>query len=250
MTESLKRLVSGCRPEPADWPIFVKGAGILVLLAWFFYRSPIAVLFLSPLFFPFFAREKKERRRKHARELGIQFRDAILSVSTNQKAGYSVENAFREAYGDMTLLYGKNSRIVKELSRIGKGLANNVTLEKLLLDMGERSGNTDILEFALVFAAAKRSGGNMTRIMADTAEEIGERLTVENEIDVLISAKKMEARIMDVVPFFIIFYVGITSPGFFDPLYHNLTGIVVMSVCLAVYIAAYLLSERIIAVEV
>jgi tight adherence protein B len=90
----------------------------------------------------------------------------------------------------------------------------------------------------------------MTRIMADTAEEIGERLTVENEIDVLISAKKMEARIMDVVPFFIIFYVGITSPGFFDPLYHNLTGIVVMSVCLAVYIAAYLLSERIIAVEV
>ena len=50
MTENLRRLVSDCRPSADDWPILVKGAGILVLLAWFFYRSPIAILFLSPLF--------------------------------------------------------------------------------------------------------------------------------------------------------------------------------------------------------
>ena len=118
MTESLKRLVSGFHPSRDDWPVLLKCTGILALLGWFFYRSLTGVLLLAPLFFPFFAREKKERRKKQSRELGIQFRDAILSVSTNQKAGYSVENAFREAYGDMTLLYGKNSRIVRELSRI------------------------------------------------------------------------------------------------------------------------------------
>ncbi|MCR5675553.1 MAG: type II secretion system F family protein [Lachnospiraceae bacterium] len=250
MKESFRRLVLSCRPGPADWPIVLKGIGVIALFAWFFYRSLWAALFLSPLFFPFFIREKKEADAKRSRELGIQFRDAILSVATSQKAGYSAENAFREAVNDMSLLYGKGSPIVKEFSRIVKGLANNVTLEKLLFDLGERSNHPDIREFAQVFAVAKRSGGNMTQMIADTADVIGERLAVENEIAVLLAAKKMEARIMDIVPFFIIFYVGLTSPGFFDVLYHDLTGVAIMSACLAVYLAAYLLSEKIMSVEV
>ena len=90
----------------------------------------------------------------------------------------------------------------------------------------------------------------MTQMMADTAAVIGEKLTVENEIDVMLASKRMEARIMDVVPFFILVYVGVTSPGFFEPMYHNVTGIAVMSACLALYVFAYLLSEKIIAVEV
>ena len=250
MTESFRRLVRNFRPEIGDWPIFLKGCGILSLFAWFFYRSLLAGILLSPLLIPFYFKEKKELKRKHSRELGIQFREAILAVSTNQRAGYSVENAFGEALSDMVLLYGKNSLIVRELTRIVKGLKNNVTLEKLLNDLGERSGNPDVEEFAQVFAVAKRSGGNMTQMIADTVGVIGERLTVENEIDVLLSAKRMEARIMDVVPFFIIGYVGLTSPGFFDVLYHNLTGIAVMSGCLGVWLFAWLLSEKIIAVEV
>ncbi len=250
MLASFRRLVSDFRPSASDWPILLRGAGIVALFAYFFYRSFFAALLLSPLILPYAIREKRELKKKHSRELGIQFRDAILSVSTNQKAGYSVENAFGETLGDMVLLYGKGSLIVRELSRIVKGLKNNVTLEKLLMDLGERSENPDITEFAQVFAVAKRSGGNMTAMIADTVAVIGERLTVENEIDVLLSAKKMEARIMDIVPFFIILYVGLTSPGFFDGLYHNLTGIAIMSACLGLYLFAFALSERIIAVEV
>ena len=250
MMESLKRLVRDFRPEHGDWPILLKGAAIILGFAWFFYHSLLAVPVLSPLILPFFVKEKRDLTRKRSRELGIQFRDAIMSVSTNQRAGYSVENAFAEAVGDMTLLYGRGSLIVKELTRIVKGLKNNITLEKLLEDLGERSKNADIREFAGVFAVAKRSGGNMTQMMADTAAVIGEKLTVENEIDVMLASKRMEARIMDIVPFFILVYVGVTSPGFFEPMYHNVTGIAVMSACLALYVFAYLLSEKIIAVEV
>ena len=250
MWENCKRLVSDCRPEPGDWRILVEGVAVIGLFAWFFYHTMAAMILLSPLMLPYYVRRKKEERKKRARRMGIQFRDAIRAVSTSQKAGYSVENAFGEAQNDMILLYGKNSLIVKELTRIMKGLKNNVTLEKLLADLGTRSGNADIAEFAQVFAVAKRSGGNMTQIIADTVDLIGERLSVENEIDVMLSAKRMEARIMDVVPFFIIFYVGLTSPGFFDVLYGQPLGIAVMSACLGVYLFAFVLSEKIISVEV
>jgi tight adherence protein B len=226
------------------------GGAMGIFVVWLCYRSAAALPLAGVIAAVYVRMKKGELGRKRQQLLHYHFRDFLSSLHVALLAGYSVENAFGEALSDMVLLYGKNSLIVRELTRIVKGLKNNVTLEKLLNDLGERSGNPDVEEFAQVFAVAKRSGGNMTQMIADTVGVIGERLTVENEIDVLLSAKRMEARIMDVVPFFIIGYVGLTSPGFFDVLYHNLTGVAVMSGCLGVWLFAWLLSEKIIAVEV
>ena len=46
------------------------------------------------------------------------------------------------------------------------------------------------------------------------------------------------------MPMGILLYLKVTSPGYFDVLYGNVEGVCVMSVCLAVYLAAYALSER------
>ena len=182
--------------------------------------------------------------------LGIQFRDLIYSALTWLKAGYSIENAFIGARSDVVLLYGKESYIVKHLDKMIKGMKNNIPLEKLISSMGKESDNADIQDFAAVFKVAKRSGGNMTEIIERTISTISQKIDVEKEIDVLVSAKRLEARIMYLVPFFIIFYISITSPGFFDVLYHNTFGVVIMSVCLAIYVVAFILSERIVDIDV
>ena len=180
----------------------------------------------------------------------MQFKDLILSLSANQRAGYSIENAFREAYRDMEMLYGLKSPICQEVRHIILGLENNVVLEKLLYSLGVRSSQQDIMQFADVFLIAKRSGGNMTDILEKTAAVIEQKIETDKEIQLMISAKKMEQKIMNMVPFLIIFYIGTTSKGFFDVLYHNLIGIVIMTICLGFYGAAYLLSKRIVEIEV
>ena len=223
---------------------------ISLLFGRLFYDSWIAVILLLPMAFFWFVHQKKELKERNKRIVGFQFRDAIASVLTNLKAGYSVENAFVEAEKDMELLYGKKSLICQELSKIKKGIKNNVPIEKLLEKMGRETQSTDIQDFSEVFSVAKRSGGNMAEIMGRTINVISQKMDVEKEIDVLTSAKRMEARIMDMVPFFIIFYISITSPGFFAPLYHNIFGIILMTVCLCFYVFAYLLSERIVNIYV
>ena len=85
----------------------------------------------------------------------------------------------------------------------------------------------------------------MTDILMRTIRIIQSRIEVENEIGVLLSSKKMEQKIMDLVPFGIILYIDATTPGFFNALYHNAFGVLLMSVLLAVYLAAYLLAEKI-----
>ncbi len=221
-----------------------------MLLGYFFYRSLLGTVMLVPLLIPYYFREKKKAEERYRHLLGLQFRDMLLSVSNSQKAGYSVENAFLESRRDMKQLHGRNSPICRELERIAKGLSNNVVLEQLLYEFGERARHPDIREFAQVFAVAKRSGGNMTQMMEGTISLIGDRMEVEKEIDVLISAKRMEARIMEVIPFGIICYVGACNPGFFDPLYHNLPGILLMTACLGCYVVSYVMAEKIIDIQV
>ena len=104
MSENYRQQVRGFRPEPGDWKILVKGIGIIALFAYFFYRSAIAFAVLLPLLIPFTIKEKRDLAMKRSREIGIQFRDAILSVSTNQKAGYSVDRRTPLSQADSSLL--------------------------------------------------------------------------------------------------------------------------------------------------
>ena len=234
-----------CSYTAADIALLIRCILIISAIGRLFYGSFAVSVLLLPISAVWFVllKEKKQKRENH--ELGIQFKDAMMAVSTAQKAGYSIENSFREAGRDMRLLYGKGAPICRELSRIDKGIENNISVEKMIKELGVRSENKDIEEFAGVFAVAKRSGGNMTEIIERCVDIIGKKMEVENEIDVLISAKRMEAQIMQLVPFGIMGYVGLTNPGFFDVLYGNLIGIIVMTICLAIYIAAYLLCEKI-----
>ena len=228
----------------------LEGLLLVTVISYFFYRSWIACIGLIPVLALFLREKKKELAKKQRQNLSMQFKDLILTVSANQKAGYSIENAFRESYRDMAMLYGEEAVICAELRYIIVGLDNNVVLEKLLYNLGMRSGLPDVVQFADVFLIAKRSGGSMTDILSKTAAVIEQKTETDKEIQLMISAKKMEQKIMNMVPFLIILYVGTTSKGFFDALYHNLIGVIIMTVCLGFYLAAYLLSRRIVDIEV
>lgn len=228
----------------------LEGILLVVMIAYFFYQSWIACMCLMPVLVLFMREKKKDLAKRQKQELSRQFKDLILAVAANQKAGYSIENAFRESYKDMEMLYGKEGVICVEIRYIIAGLDNNVVLEKLIYNLGMRSGLPDIIQFADVFSIAKRSGGNMTDILQKTAAVIEQKTETDKEIQLMISAKKMEQKIMNMVPFLIIFYVSSTSKGFFDVLYHNMIGVIIMTVCLGFYVAAYLLSKRIVDIEV
>ncbi|MCR5509515.1 MAG: type II secretion system F family protein [Lachnospiraceae bacterium] len=225
-----------------------------LMLAWaighFFYDSLIVSAGLL-VFIPAFLRYRRidygTRRRN---ELGMQFKDAVASISANQKAGYSIENSFREAWKDMTLLYGTRGIIVKELNHIRRGLDNNLVLEQMLLELGARSGVDDIRQFGEVFAIAKRSGGNLTETIEMTAGMIEQKADVEQEIAVMISSRKMESNVMSLVPFFMILYMDLSSAGFFDELYHNVAGIAIMTVCLAIYVSSYLIAQKMVDIRI
>lgn len=222
-----------------------ESAAVVCFLAYFFYRSFLAVLPLSIIGFVFFRSLAVRKRERCVEELTLQFKECILSVAASLKAGYAVENAFMESRSDMCLLYGENSLINQELELIRRGLVINIALEEQLMDLAERSDSEEIGQFAQIFSIAKRSGGSIPEIIRVSSELIGQKIDAEQEICTLLSGRQMEQNIMKLMPFGILAYIGLSYPGYFDSLYHNWQGAAIMTGCLGMYLTAYVLGERI-----
>lgn len=226
--------------------ITVLQAGFVVMaLAYFFYRSVWAVIPMTTVGIMYVLLLKKQKLEKSRRELVVQFKECMLSVSTSLKAGYAVENAFLESRSDMKVLYGESSLIYQEMELVRRGLMINITLEELLADLAKRSDCEEIWQFSQVLSIAKRNGGDLTEIIHSSTELIGQRIDVRQEIHTVLSGRRMEQNIMKIMPFGILLYINMTYPGYFDSLYHNWQGVLIMTGCLLLYLGAYVLGDKI-----
>ncbi|TAH73880.1 MAG: pilus assembly protein TadB [Anaerolineaceae bacterium] len=229
---------------------YISEGFILVLaLGSLFYKSMFGIIILSPLILLYYNKKKKELIQKRKWRLNLEFRDAINSLSAALSAGYSAEHAFVEAIKDLKRIYPEGAMIIKEFTYLVNRTQMNITVEKALHDFGERSHVEDIISFAEVFATAKRTGGDIIHIIKTTGGIISDKLEVKREIMTVIAAKKFEATIMKIVPAGILCYLTLSSPGFLKPLYHNLFGILVMTILLIVYLFTYRVIDNIITIE-
>lgn len=224
--------------------------GAVGLISWLFYRSFYGMAVVLPLLFVTKKLFRNYLLARRKREMLYQFGEMLQIISSSLKAGYSMENAFAQAWEEYAKLYGVKSVMAQEFRGISHKMKLNEPLERLVEDLAQRSGIEEIVSFSQVFVFAKRSGGDMMKILQNTVEKIRQKSDVEREIDTVVTAKRTEQRIMDLVPFGILCYVGTTSPEFLAPLYGNLLGAFVMTVCLLAYLGAFLLAEKILDIQI
>lgn len=239
------------RPNKKEKMIFgLEAAALTSIISLCFYNSPWALI-TFPLVLLWLFREKGqvsgEKRRK---ELKLQFKDAVQGIAGALAAGYSAENAFREARKDLRLIYAENTDIVQELSAMERKLDANQTIEAAVEDFAKRCGLPEVETFGEIFAVGKRSGGDLIGIMQDTAETIGQIIETERQASMALASRKYEQKVMNLVPFAMILYLRMGCPGFLDPLYGNLVGISVMTATLGIYLLAWHMGKRLLDIEV
>ena len=237
--------------SPREWVIYGgQGLAIAAAAAYVCYRSMLAWLLLAPLAVIWPLMMKKELALRRYRKLETEFREGIMTLSSAISAGYSPENAMKEAESELRLMYGEDAMIVKEFGMIDLQVSMNIPLEKAWEGFAQRSGNPDIENFAGVIRIAKRSGGDLKRIIAHTADIIGDKLSIKEEITTMTSGKQFEQKIMELIPVFIVLYIDRSSPGFFDPMYTTPSGRMIMTACLCIYAAAVWISGKILNIAV
>ncbi len=195
-------------------------------------------------------RRKQQLGQKRREALAEQFLTGMQLVSTALRAGYAMENTFRETLPQLEETYGSEAPVVEEFRMISSKIRLNCPVETLLTDLGERSGVEDIRSFAEVFSAARRTGGDLLAIVAHTIDGLERKADTQSEIRAMLAGKQMERKIMSLSPLAILGYIRLTSPEFLLPLYGSAVGRLLMSACLVWYGAAYLWGERILSIRI
>ena len=226
------------------------GISLILVIAYLFYGTIFAALLLSPYLYFYMKEWEMKCIQKKRKEFQGEFKEAMQSISVALNVGYSAENAVREALGDLQLIYSKDSRVIRELQYMIHQIDMNLPLEQIFQEFAKRCGDEEVYMFATVFSLAKRSGGDMIEMIRNAVWQIGEKIEVKQEIETMMAAKKLEFRIMSLIPVGMICYISMAFPDFLEVMYGNLLGIIVMSVCLLIYVVSFEWGKHIVEIEV
>jgi len=186
---------------------------------------------------------------KRRRTLNTQFRDMLEALSTSIGAGKNVTDSFRSVLDDMKLQYEEDAYIVKELETILAGIDNNINVEIMLKDFGERSGNEDILSFASVFEICFRKGGNINQTVRSTHEILSDKMEIAEDIETTVASNKMEQNIMIAMPVLLVAVIKVMSPEFAQN-FVTPVGIFSSTVAIGLFVVAYIGGRKILDIKI
>ncbi len=228
----------------------LESAAITFLIAWLCYNSIFgAVVF--PIVFWIVSRLEKQKAEKKRRDQFLgEFKELMGSITASLSAGTSPENAFIRAGEDLAGLIEDDGYVMCAIRQINDQVSVSVPLEKAVEQTALYIGYEEIMSFSSMFSFAKRLGGNYVKSMKRMTEKITVKIETEQEIEAMIAEKNLELKIMIAMPPAILAYMRLSSPDYFDAMYHNAAGVLIMTLCMAAYVGLIMLGKKIIDIKV
>lgn len=229
--------------------ILIGSVGIFII-TWVFFKSMIISLLCLPLVKFYLEQKRKQLCKNRKDELIKGFVDMLNSINISLKVSSSLEKSFFNAMNEMEQLHGINSNIYKELKYIVNKMKVNVTIDSALEDFAIRSDIKEIIFFSHIISSMKKRGGNVILMINNSISTIISMLETKNEVNMILSGKINEKRVMDKFPIGIIVYMTFTSGEILEPLYTTIFGRIIMFFALIFYIIAYYWGEKIINIRI
>lgn len=220
------------------------------MIAWLFYSSTVAALLFPVVGWANGKRRKEAEEKARTARFYEEYRELLSAVSAALENGLSVENGFREAEKTLEMLYGKEAMLGGALHTLNHKVAVRVPVEQAFLEFAEAYPYEEVQDFAKIFQFGKRMGGNYLSNLRRSISKMEESIEVRQEIATGLAEKRLELRVMTVMPLGILGYIRLSSPEFMNPLYHNVLGYGVMSACLVVYALCIYFGKRIVEIEI
>ena len=180
-----------------------------------------------------------------------EFEQIISLFRKGLELGYSLEHCVETATEEYErMVEEKDSFMLLYLRQFLKKMQMNIPIQQIFEQFAKESGLEEAESFAQIIDTARKTGGNLPAILRRTTEAMIEKEQVQEEIITMMSAKRMEQKVMTAMPIGILAYMRITSAGYMEPLYHNVIGVVVATVGLCLIAISIVWTEKIISIDI
>lgn len=194
---------------------------------------------------------RKSLADKRKSQLRVQFKDLLYSVSSSVSSGRHLNEALEDSESAVALIHGNDSILALEIRNMCRVMREtNCSEDVVLTDLSKRSGVREISDFTDVCLTCKYSGGDLTKMISKAVYLLTQNIELQKEKDVMLSQKKLECRILAVMPVAVTAMINLTSGDYLSMMYTTFTGRVIMTAALAGTLGSFLWSSRMINADV
>lgn len=216
------------------------------VVTWYFYKS-ILVSIISAAGFTYFIKmykvEKKNRLKCQIIDEFINLNNLLLAeLQTGISVTLAYENLAKNIEKSDILKFPKlEPEILMWINKLNMGEDISVIIN----EFSERSKDANLMQFANMLSIATKRGGDILSIIMNINSVLNDERQMLYDIEVLITEKKLEQRVLTVTPVFILIFLNYSAYDFISPLYTTVLGRITMSVLLIVFIISFLWAKKI-----
>ena len=205
---------------------------IITSLITFILSFPLPRLYLRHL--------KKERMRK----FNEQLEDALLSISSSLKAGFSINQALE------SIAQENRPPISFEFNLLIHEIRLGVSLDKALKKMCKRLDCPDFELVAIAIITARQTGGELTAILERLASVIRERVRITGRIHALTAQGKLQAVIIGLMPFALFGAMMYIVPDMMNSFFSSVIGIICLIAVILLDCAGFFFIKKITTIDI
>lgn len=229
---------------------YIEGMCVGSLLGYLFFDRLMIALLLSVTSIIYVKYRRKSNHLKLEKTNRMRFKEMLYALTTALAAGRSMEHAIYSSYEDLLLLFGGEDRFVKSIEGMIRKIKMNCSIEASLSEFAQDLNLVSGFIFVEVFCTAYRGGGDLIQIMRETTQALCEQITLEQEIDVIITQKRYEFYILSLMVPCLLIYLRLVSPGYLERLYALPSGMLLLSVSYLLFLGSLYLGDKLTTIRV
>ena len=137
----------------------------------------------------------------------------------------------------------------REIELVLREMRVGSTLEQALANLSARVRSFQLDAAMSGLLIGRQTGGNVPEILDSAAQTLREIARLQGVLRAKTAEGRAQANVLAAFPLLLLFAFDMASPGYFRPLTESATGLMVMVVAVALWIASVILTRRIMEVE-
>lgn len=193
---------------------------IIGLSSWFMFSSALLTVAASviSIFIPEILTKISENKQK--KDFEERYSRALRQLSSSLRAGMTLQQAVEDLCACPFIHY----EIKKEFRKVDADIKVGISVPDAFEAMAERLPTDDVKDVASAIRMQTLVGGSEAESIEMISANISSRLMLRKEIKTLFANVKMTIWGMDLLPVFIIVFLYVTSPSYFEPLFNSVIG--------------------------
>lgn len=181
---------------------------------------------------------------KYKKKIENDILNAITIMNNAFKAGRSIVQAVDLVTVEL------NGPIAKEFKKIHTEISLGLDVEVAFKKFSDRIHINEAIYFTSSLSVLNKTGGNIIKVFDSIEKNVFMRKKLQNELKTLTSSSKLITYVLIFVPIIFIIFIGIINKEYFNPLFKNPLGIVLMLITLIIYITYIIIVKRLMKVRI